>query len=739
MKTTRRAVLGGVGAISAEVLFSRRLFAGSSLKAISKDGPAAPPGALDLLLTSLGQGILRISISPADDLPRPRELGVLDRPNIPAMMGPGRVQPKTIPWGKYNIRVTDSPLRVSVYEGDKLRQEVHFDRNSTDVRFPLSGPVFGMGEGVHPYDRRGTTDTMLNGQHSPDLETFGSRVPIPWVISPDGWGVFIGQPSASIMEFSQTEAHFRDNEATSTRNVYLLVADTPAGVLSSYAQLTGHPHLPPLWSFGYQQSHRTLADREEVLSVAHHFRSKKLPCDALIYLGTGFCPSGWNTGHGSFTFNEKVFDNPAEVIRQMHDLNFKVILHMVPPGDLHGNVSDTGAAASMPGDASVYWAKHLPLLKTGVDGWWPDEGDRLSVYARLERNEMYWEGGRQAEPRKRPFALHRNGYAGLQRYGWLWSGDTFSTWAALRGQIMVGINIGLSGIPWWGTDTGGFVPTLEYTPELFVRWFQFSAFCPSFRSHGRAWKLHLPWGWNLGSADPKEVDTPWVATWPPEAELHRADIEPICKKFLELRYQLLPYLYSSAAQTHETGIPVIRALWLESPRDPKTYLIDDAYFWGDSFLVAPICTQGATSRPVYLPEGEWWEYWKSEKLSGKQQVTANATLDSIPLYVKAGAIIPIGPIQQHTGERATEPTLLRVYPGANGRFKWYSDDGSSFDHERGVFLRVDLEWDDTRRTLTLTRDRSGTMPLPPSVRVALAGGTEERTVALKGPKTVIQF
>ena len=636
MASTRRDVLCGLGLVSAQVLFSRRILAQVA------DGITAPPGALDLLLTALTPGILRIGISPANDPPRSRELGVLERADTPPLIPAGRARPQTATWGKYSVRITESPLRIAVYEGGRLRQEVHFDPYSTDVRCPISGPVFGMGEGVHPFDRRGTRDTMINGQHSPDLETFGSRVPIPWLISPDAWGIFIGQPSASVMEISRTEARFRNNEATSTRNVYLLIGESPADVLRSYADLTGHPHLPPLWSFGYQQSHRTLASAEEILSVAQEFRSRKLPCDALIYLGTGFCPSGWNTGHGSFTFNDKVFPEPAKLLQQMHDLDLKVILHMVPPGNLHGHLTDTGPAAAEPGDVTSYWPKHIPLLKLGVDGWWPDEGDRLSVYARLERNEMYWEGGRQAEPGKRPFALHRNGYAGLQRFGWLWSGDTFSTWAALRAQIMVGINIGLSGIPWWGTDTGGFVPTLEYTPELFVRWFQFSAFCPSFRSHGRAWKLHLPWGWNLGSAEPKEVEGAWAESWPPDADLHRPDIEPICRRTLELRYQLLPYLYSSAAQAHETGMPVIRALWLVTPHDPKTHLIDDAYLWGDHFFVAPIATRGATARTVYLPEGRWWDYWKLEQHEGGREITATAALDSIPLYVRAGAIIPYG-------------------------------------------------------------------------------------------------
>ena len=196
----------------------------------------------------------------------------------------------------------------------------------------------------------------------------------------------------------------------------------------------------------------------------------------MIYLGTGFCPSGWNTEHGSFDFNPTVFPDPATMIKEMHQEHFKVIVHVVsPPEDLHGSVKDTGAAAEDPSNAANYWLKHRGVHNLGVDAWWPDEGDELLPPSRLARNQMYWEGSQLFQPNVRPFSLHRNGYAGMQRYVWLWSGDTLSTWKTLQAQIMVGITTGLSGIPYWGTDTGGFVPTKELTAELFVRWFQFSA------------------------------------------------------------------------------------------------------------------------------------------------------------------------------------------------------------------------------------------------------------------------
>ena len=410
----------------------------------------------------------------------------------------------------------------------------------------------------------------------------------------------------------------------------------------------------------------------------------------------------------------------------MHADDFKVVVHIVPPGNFHGTVADGGAMAQTPGDAAAYWQKHLTLAEAGVDGWWPDEGDRLSTAARLDRNRMYWEGSRGSFPGKRPFTLHRNGYAGLQRYGWLWSGDVNSDWKALKTQVVVGISVGLSGIPYWGTDTGGFVATPELTPELYVRWFQFSAFCPSFRSHGRAWKLHLPWGWNLGTAEPKEQAGAWVANWPPQADLHRADVEVICRKYLNLRYQLLPYVYSQVFEAHRSGMPLIRALWLSHPDDAKARLAEDCYFWGDAFVVAPVTEKDTRQKTHYLPAGTWWDYWTGARIEGGREVTRDVDLATLPLYVKAGAIVPMGPVKQHTGTLAGQPLTLTVYPGADGRFTLYEDDGASFEYENGAYLRVDCVWNDAARSLSLTRDAKGQPGQGPQTQCSAQGRTHEK-------------
>lgn len=732
---SRRSVLAGLGVGAAQLLFAARSSATGLLT-----GNTGQPGDLDLSLTALTPGMLRISIAPVDAQPPVWELGVTARASTSPLEQPGPVRAHTLPWGKYRIEVRANPLRIGVSGPDgKLVQEIRFDTDSDAVHFGLGqSPLFGLGEGVHPLDRRGTTNPMINGQHSPDLALFGARLPIPWLISPGGWGLFIGQPSG-IFDFTGQEGRFLPEEATSTRNVYLMLGDTPADLLREYAELTGFPHMPPLWSLGFQQSHRTLANRQEVLDVARTFREKKLPCDALIYLGTGFCPSGWNTGHGSFTFNAEVFPDPEQMLQQLHEEHFHVVLHVVPPGDFHGKITDTGSAAASPGDAVTYWEKHLPVEQIGVDGWWPDEGDLLSVYARFDRNQMYWEGPLQVHPDQRPFALNRNGYAGLQRFGWVWSGDVDSTWETLTAQIMVGINAGLCGLPYWGTDTGGFVPTPELTPELYVRWFQFSSFCPLFRAHGRAWKLRLPWGWNMGTPGPLEGSDHAHPGWPPEQDLHHPEVEEICRKYLDLRYRLLPYLYSTVAQAHATGLPIMRSLWIGYPHDQRAALAQDVYMWGDSILVAPVVEKAATQRSIYLPAGSWWDFWTETPIQGGADTVRKVDLGTMPLFMRAGAIVPFGPVKQWTTQQVTEPVTLKIYPGADGSFDWYEDDGLSFRYEHGEFTRLHCRWSDHDRTLTLTHDPQGKLPLQRSIQVEVAGSRRAVPLTLDGNATSIQL
>jgi alpha-glucosidase/alpha-D-xyloside xylohydrolase len=733
---TRRSVLGGMALEAANLLFLRSI-AGAEILGAAQ-GVQAVGNAHLLTVVALSGKTLRLRVIQQGKQGPAEEVGIVPRewPEPLAVDGSG-----VAVWGGYKVHLEERPWRMTIADAEgRTRQEVRLEPSTGAIRF-LSGegPLFGLGEGGHPLNRRGTKDGMLNGQHSPDLATFGARSPIPWLVSAEGWGIFFAHPWGTF-DLTGQDGAFLPTEETPTRDVFVILADTPTELMKEWAELTGYPHMPPLWSLGYQQSHRTLANREAILAEAKRFRADKLPCDAMIYLGTGFCPAGWNTGHGSFTFNPAVFPDPAAMIHEMHEEHFKVVVHVTePPEDLHGEVGDTGAALKDPSSAAVYWPKHREAWSKGIDGWWPDEGDELRPASRLARNRMYWEGSQLFAPNVRPFALHRNGYAGMQRYAWLWSGDTLSTWKTLAAQVMVGINVGLCGIPYWGTDTGGFVPTKEFTAELFVRWFQFSAFCPSFRCHGRTWMLRLPWGWDMGTYGPAEVGESAAAKLPKPEDLHNKAVEEICRKYLDLRYQLLPYLYSAVAETHATGLPLMRSLWLAYPEDTKAWAVEDAYLWGDSVLVAPVIEPGATYRTTYLPHGVWWDYWNNVRLDGGSEVTREVNLETIPLYVKAGAIVPIGPVKQYTGETSSEPVVFRVYPGADGAMTLYEDDGVSFDYEKGAFTRIVCSWNDGSRTLSLRADPKGQVPKGRVFAVEVAGTTATRRLTMSGVSTSVSL
>ena len=597
---------------------------------------------------------------------------------------------------------------------------------------------------------------MRNGQGGYRLRTHGGRAAIPWLIGAGGWAMFLHQPLGTF-DLTGATARFDPTNAAGPLpiNLFIVATREPSVVMTEYALLTGYPEMPPLWSLGYLQSHRTLAGPEEVMSIARTFRQKKLPCDALIYLGTDFTPSGWNTHNGEFTWNPKNFPNPKQMIDELHAQHFKVVLHTVLEGrHLTGTVNDACTAAPLPSgrttdgrwpddrQVSCYWPVHKQLYDVGTDGWWPDQGDGLDGPSRLARHRMYYEGSRQFRPDERPFALHRNGQAGMQRYAaFLWSGDVYSIWETLQTHVSVGINTALTGIPYWGTDIGGFVPTKEYTGELHIRWFQFGAFCPLFRAHGRTWHLRLPWGWNTGETGVSEVaNYTGGAANPDEIELHNAAVEPICRKYLELRYRLMPYLYTAVRECCQTGMPIMRALWLHHPDDPVAVGRGDEYLWGRDILVAPVTEKGASSRRLYLPRGYWYDFWTEQKIAGGREIERPVDLATMPLYVRAGAIVPLGPIKQYASEKVEAPLTLQIYPGADGSFLLYEDDGVSFDYRKDEWMGLRIAWNDRQRNLRL-RLAEGSRWLPPGreIEVRFASLKANRHVVFAGRPLSINF
>ena len=751
-KVTRRKALRDIGVAGAGIAFSGGVIRGQGPGIVVAGKP------VEIAVSSVSPSTVRITVRPlVDGAPVPVAVtGALERESPDATIASARTAaPLTrVRAGDLTVRFTENPptLFVETAKGEVV-QRFGLSAETPGMSFLLpKGPLLGLGEGGVQFDKKGSTDQMRNGQGGSKedgyiLATHGTRAPIQWLVGTDGWAVFIHQPYGQF-DFAGTDGKFTPPVASALPlDLFVVSSRDPLVIMREYARITGLPEMPALWSFGYMQSSRTLAGPEEILGVAKTFREKKLPCETLIYLGTEFAPSGWNTRNGEFTWHPTNFPDPKRILDQLHADHFKVVVHVVVEGRRFiGTVNDPCTAPVLPPgrtaanawpperQVSCYWPVHKEVMDAGVDGWWPDQGDGYDGPSRLRRHQMYWQGTQQIRPNERPFALHRNASAGIQRYGgFIWSGDVQNRWETLKTHVSVGINTGLSGLPLWGTDIGGFNPQPEYTGELHVRWFQFGAFNPLFRAHGRNWHLKLPWGWDGGDGGPFEAGN-WRAA--PE-ELKNPAVEKICRQYLELRSRLMPYLYTAVREMHDTGLPIIRALWLHHPDDARAVARGDEYLWGRDMLVAPVVEKGATTRTLYLPRGTWFDFWNDQRVEGGREIERAVDLATTPLYVRAGAVLPMGPVRQYTSEPTTTPTALVVYPGADGSSSLYEDDGKSFDYRNGAFMRIGMRWENATRRLTLSL-APGSRMLPPSPRpfdVRVAGSTATKRVEFAG-KTI---
>lgn len=605
---------------------------------------------VQLRVSAVGPQTVRITLLPAADHAAAAQLAAsptihLQRPATPALQLVALNSPRTLRLAGLSVQLSNHPLSISVktLDGQPV-QQFQIDRATGAVAFSLgAGPLFGLGAGGPQFNRRGSDFPMRNSEDAYDKPRFGGRLPIPWLLG-QGWALFFHDPRGSI-DLTGPEGRFIPKTPNPLPiDIFVGATSRPTQALTAYARITGYPSMPPIWALGYQQSHRTIDNWKMLYGIARTFRRKHLPCDVLIYLGTGFAPSGWNTGPGSLTFNPIVFPDPQENIRQLHELHFHVVLHdLDPPKEQAGSVHDAPNPADR-NSAATYWSKHAPVEELGIDGWWADEGEKLSRDSRLARIRMYWQGPQLIRPNLHPYTLNRTGFAGMQRMGgWLWSGDINSTWQTLADQIPVGLNAGLSGIPYWGSDIGGFFSTHELTGELFARWFEFAAFTPLFRAHGRPSATRYPWSWNSGTIGNPELSPNVKGSAPPSlSEMHNPAIEPICRKYLDLRYRLMPYLYAAAWQAHKTGLPLMRALWIYYPNDPQAATRGDEYLWGRDLLIAPVTQKAATTRALYLPHGLWYDYWTAKPIEGGREITRRVNLATIPIYARAGAIIPTG-------------------------------------------------------------------------------------------------
>lgn len=702
------------------------------------------PARLDI--RAAGTSSLRITLKPQSYQPAFPITPVLpDRPYPEATLSLTEIttlQEKEIAGLKVTVRPDPTTIEVRAKDGT-LIQSISFPQDGS-VSFALDDqPVLGLGEGGPStpkgtdwrkapvqFDRRGMLDKM---EPRWQREAYGSRNPVPLLIGTRGWALHFNAPWGQV-DLTQNETGrfvpitmkpeammpqtFKNQQQQWSKGIppaasivpglidlFVFDARHPAAFMRDLSGIAGAAVMPPLWSLGYMQSHRTLEDDTAMVKLVDTFREKRIPIDAVIYLGTGFTPRGWNKPQPSFEFNPDVFKrDPATVIADLHARHVKVALHMVPWDrdelpSLRGNIPPLPGETIDASHISTYWPQHEPLVKLGVDAWWPDEGDWFDLHERVHRHQLYHQGPISTQPDRRPWSLHRNGHLGIARWGgWVWSGDTDAAWKTLETQIAVGLNHSLSIGPYWGTDLGGFFGNRELTGELYARWFQFAAFCPSFRAHGRTWWTRLPWGWDTGKHGPiEDPESPAIE------ELSNPAIEPIARRYAELRYQLLSHNYTLAWQARETGLPFMRALWLHYPHDRTAAAIGSEYLWGRDLLIAPVFEKSATTREIYLPAGTWYDWWTGARVEGGRTITRSVNLATMPIHVRTGAIIPLDPVRQYTSEKSDTPLVIRIYQGTDGDYTLYEDDTTTNAYLKGDSVLTTFRWNDTTSTLTLQR------------------------------------
>jgi alpha-D-xyloside xylohydrolase len=538
------------------------------------------------------------------------------------------------------------------------------------------------------------------------------------------------------------------SEAGKSIDYYVVPGANMDALVAGYRRLTGKAPMMPRWAYGFWQSRQRYETQDQLVGVLRQYREQHIPIDNVVQDWFYWPEDQW----GCQCFDPKRFPDPQGMVDAVHALHGQVMISVWPkfyPGTANGKelaakgyllqrpLDTTQRDWVGPGYANTYYDPYSPearaiyfrqirdgLVSKGFDAWWmdatePDWHSNLSIEER--KYQMYSpaaglpgaaifnsyplvhalgvaEGLRAAQPDKRPFILTRSGFGGTQRASAaVWSGDVAARWSNLRDQISAGANLSLSGIPNWTHDIGGFSVEDRYSKqdpaalpewrELYLRWFQFAAFSPLFRSHGEFPYREIPL---VSAGDPAMR----------EALIH----------YDRLRYRLLPYIYTLAAGTFFDDGTIMRPVVMDFAADRRVWNIDDEYLFGPALLVAPVTEFRARERRVYLPSGaEWYEESSGRRLAGGQDYTADAPRERMPLFVRAGSIVPLGPQVEWAGEDPQGPLTIHVFPGANGAFTLYEDQGTDMGYARGQFARIPFRWDDATRRLTIGA-REGSFP-----------------------------
>ena len=605
----------------------------------------------------------------------------------------------------------------------------------------------------------------------------GARVPVRIEWEPDGDVSYIGLRVAPLQSPEEMQRIRFWSEFEPQLDFYFIAGDDYDGVIRGYRQLTGKAQVMPKWALGFWQSRERYSTQEELVSTLAQFRRRHIPVDNIVQDWQYWLPDQW----GSHAFDPARYPDPEQMLDSVHALHGRFMISVWPKfytnTDHYKELEQGGYVyrhavedslkdwlgyhqtfydAYAEGGRKLFWRQMDESLYSRygrkIDAWWMDASEPnlrdclpkeymqylltptalgpateyYNAYALVNADAIY-NGQRSVDPDKRVFLLTRNGFAGLQRYSTAsWSGDIGTSWTDMKMQITAGLGYSMSGLPFWGMDIGGFsVMSKFYDPanrdewqELQARWHQFGAFVPLFRAHGQWPQREL---WNIADEGSPAY----------ESILY----------YMRLRYRLMPYLYSLAGAVHFEDYTMMRGLPMDFPDDSVARQVSDQWMLGPALMPCPVCEYKARNREVYFPAGKWFDFYTEEPVASGKTLCVDAPYGQIPLYVRAGSILPLGPDMEWSDEKAADPLELRIYPGADADFRLYEDDGVSYGYEKGAFAVIPIHWDDASHTLTVDA-REGSFPGMPGTRTFLlrvAGTDGTATLTYDGRSVSIRL
>lgn len=613
------------------------------------------------------------------------------------------------------------------YAGDQtylVRQEFMLDKDEA---------IYGLGQ--HQKGKMNQRNQMIH------LRQGNTEIAIPYLHSIKGYGLFWDNCSPTTFTDNPMGTAF-DSQSGECVDYYFMYGGNADKVMKCMRDLTGKVQMNALWTYGFWQSRERYQSQEELLDVVRKYRELQVPLDGIVqdWQYWGVDPTTWN----AVEFGNPLFPDPKKMVDDVHQLNAHIAISIWPSFGKATNINKELKKKGLlldfktypeeaevydvfnPKAREIYWEYiNKNMFSIGIDGWWldatepefSDKDDKLNqkTYAGQYRKVFnafpivsvgsVYDNQRAISSDKRVFILTRSAFAGQQRYGAnSWSGDIQATWDVLRKQISAGLNFSVCGIPYWNTDIGGFITWNSYREgikdpayrELYVRWNQFGAFTPMMRSHGTNTPREIYLFGEKGSWEFNALE-----------------------KYINLRYRMLPYLYSTAWKVSKNGDTFMRPLFMDFPQDVRVHDMDNQYMFGRSLLIAPVTesmyvnkdksvnTGDIKSKQIYLPIGNYWfDFWTGEKWDGGQTISKETPIDIMPIYVKAGSILPIGPQVQYATEKKWDKLELRVYPGEDGEFVLYEDENDNYNYEKGLYSTITFTWNDQKRMLSID-DRIG--------------------------------